>query len=84
MKQTIPFRFDRQNGNIELSSSGLFIYWKVCCGLQCITRQSSLRKAVERAISQYVMQTLARGNGTAQELDSCLAWSNALIDSQTV
>jgi hypothetical protein len=29
------------------------------------------------------MQTLARGNGTAQELDSCLAWSNALIDSQS-
>ena len=82
MKQTIPFRFDRQTGNIELSSSGLFIYWKVCCSLNSITRQSGLRRAVERAISQYVMQTLARGNGTAQELNSCLAWSNALIDSQ--
>ena len=82
MKQTIPFRYDRQTGNIELSSSGLFIYWKVCCGLNSITRQSGLRRAIERAISQYVMQTLARGNGTAQELDSCLAWSNALIDSQ--
>lgn len=82
MRKTIPFRFDRQTGNIELSSSGLFIYWKVCCGLNSITRQSGLRRAVERAISQYVIQTLARGNGTAQELDSCLAWSNALIDSQ--
>ena len=82
MKQTIPFRFDRQTGNIELSNSGLFIYWKVCCGLNSITRQSGLRRAVERAISQYVMHTLARGNGTAQELDSCLQWSNALIDSQ--
>lgn len=83
MRKTIPFRFDRQTGNIELSSSGLFIYWKVCCGLSSITRQSGLRRAVERAISQYVMQTLARGNGTAQELDSCLEWSNALIDSQS-
>ena len=83
MKQTIPLRFDRQNGNIELSNSRLFIYWKACCGLQCITRDSSLRKAVERAISLHVMKTLARGNGTAQELDSCIAWSNALLDSQS-
>ena len=84
MKETLPFRFDRQGGNIELSNGKLFIYWKVCCGIQCLTPQSSLRRAIERSISQYVMQTLARGAGTAQELDSCLAWSNALIDSQTV
>jgi hypothetical protein len=84
MKEILPFRFDRQGGNIELSDGKLFVYWKVCCGLQCITRESSLRKAIERAIGQHVMQTIARGNGTAQELDSCLAWSNALIDSQTV
>ena len=83
MKQTIPFRFDRQTGNIELTSSGLFIYWKVCCGIQCLKRDSSLRRAIERSIASHVMQTLARGNGTAQELDSCLAWSNALIDSQS-
>lgn len=83
MKQTIPFRFDRQTGNIELTSSGLFIYWKVCCGIQCLKPNSSLRRAIERSIASYVMQTLARGNGTAQELDSCLAWSNALIDSQS-
>lgn len=84
MKETLPFSFDRQRGNIELSSSGLFIYWKVCCGLQCIRPDSSLRRAIERTIASHVMQTLARGNGTAKELDSCLAWSNALIDSQKV
>lgn len=83
MKQTIPFRFDRQTGSIELTSSGLFIYWKVCCGIQCLKADSSLRRAIERSIASHVMQTLARGNGTAQELDSCLAWSNALIDSQS-
>lgn len=82
--ERIQFKFDRQTGSIELSSSGLFIYWKVCCGIQCLKPDSGLRRAIERSISQHVMQTLARGNGTAQELDSCLAWSNALIDSQSV